>query len=367
MTKYTKHFLGLVAAAALATGSGNAMPQQGQQPAVQQSQDNQAQASQPTDTTAKVAAGQKTKIDGVILKRDANSLMVRDYKGGDYLVSLEGTTQIREKKSNPFRGAKTYNPQQLLQGMMVEVDGHGGNTGNVVADKIRFTNSDLRVATAMNTRVAPVEQDLSQTSQRVGLAEQNAQKMSGQISELSAVSNAARGGAKAAQETADAAREHADAARQVADNAQVGVHAANERITSIDDYQVKNSAVVNFKVGSTILSKEAQSELDKIADQAKDEKAFVIEVTGFASAEGSKALNQRLSQKRADEVIRYLAQNYDIPMRRFITPMGLGTTRPVGDNKTREGRMENRRVEVKVLVSRGLQGQTSAPSTGSIQ
>jgi OmpA-OmpF porin, OOP family len=380
MTKYTRHFLGLVAAAAMAAGSGYALPSaspQGQQPAVQQTQGNptlDSQARQNSESTLRLAVGQKTKIEGVIQRRDAGSLMVRDTKGGNYLITLGGNTQIREKKSNPFRGAKAYAQQQLLQGMMVEVEGRGGETGNVVADRIRFTNSDLRVAEAINTRVSPVEQDvsqtaqslsqtsqsLSQTTQRVGLAEQNAQRMSGQISELSAVSNAARGGAKAAQESADAAR-------QSADNANAGVHAANERISSIDDYRIKNSIVVNFKAGSTVLSKEAQAELDQIADLAKDERAFVIEVTGYASAEGSKALNQRLSQRRADEVIRYLAQNYDIPIRRFITPMGLGTSRPVADNGTRVGRTENRRVEIKVLVSRGLQGQGNVQITGSIQ
>ena len=112
-----------------------------------------------------------------------------------------------------------------------------------------------------------------------------------------------------------------------------------------------------------MLSKEAQAELDKIAQDAKNEKAFVIEVSGYASSEGPKTLNQRLSQRRADEVIRYLAENYDIPLRRFVTPMGLGTTHPIADNKTRTGREQNRRVEVKVLTSKGLSQSTAGASS----
>jgi outer membrane protein OmpA-like peptidoglycan-associated protein len=153
---------------------------------------------------------------------------------------------------------------------------------------------------------------------------------------------------------------------QNADKANAGVEATNTRISNIDDYQVKDTATVNFKVGSAELSKEAQAELDKIAQDAKNEKAFVIEVSGFASSEGPKGLNQRLSQRRADQVIRYLAENYDIPLRRFVTPMGLGTTHPNADNTTHKGRQENRRVEVKVATSKGLSQSTAGGSnTGS--
>ena len=94
--------------------------------------------------------------------------------------------------------------------------------------------------------------------------------------------------------------------------------------------------------------------LDEIASQAKTERAYVIEITGYASAEGAKELNKRLSQQRADAVVRYLADNHMIPLRRIITPHGYGTLNPVADNSTRDGRKENRRVEVKILVNKGM-------------
>jgi outer membrane protein OmpA-like peptidoglycan-associated protein len=80
----------------------------------------------------------------------------------------------------------------------------------------------------------------------------------------------------------------------------------------------------------------------------------VLEIGGFASADGSVEANRRLSQRRADTVIRYLVENHQIPLRRIVTPYGYGESNPVAENTSREGREQNRRVEVKVLVSRGI-------------
>jgi outer membrane protein OmpA-like peptidoglycan-associated protein len=149
---------------------------------------------------------------------------------------------------------------------------------------------------------------------------------------------------------------------QSASQANAGVKTTNERISSLDDFDVKNSTTVNFKVGSAVLSQDAKATLDRIAEEAKNEKGFVLEITGFASADGSEDFNRRLSQRRADAVIRYLAENHEIPLRRLVTPFGYGEKQPVADNTTREGRQQNRRVEVKILVNKGL--IQSAASTG---
>jgi OOP family OmpA-OmpF porin len=122
----------------------------------------------------------------------------------------------------------------------------------------------------------------------------------------------------------------------------------------LDDYNVKTTAIVHFKAGSATLSKEDQAELGKLAEQAKSERGFLIEVAGFASADGDAEYNRRLSRQRADAVIQFLAENFSIPLRRFVVPMGYGESQPVGDNTTREGRVENRRVEVRILESKGL-------------
>lgn len=319
--------IGLVLCGLMVTASAQALAQEG--------------ANADSSQVVKIPTGVKKKILGTIVRREADNFILRDMAGGDIQVMLTGNTKVEEKKSNPFRRSRNYGTTQLLRGLTVEVEGRGDAQGMLVADKVKMTDDALVTARTVETRVTPVEGRVSTTENRIGEVETNAQRISGQIEELAAVSNAARGGAKAAQETADAAV--------------AGVSETNRRIDTIvaglDDYKEKRIISVNFKAGSFKLQPEETSKLDEVASQAKVEKAYMIEVTGFASAEGKAELNRRLSQQRADAVVRYLAENHQIPLRRIITPYGYGTLNPVADNSTRDGREQNRRVEVRVLVN----------------
>jgi outer membrane protein OmpA-like peptidoglycan-associated protein len=285
-----------------------------------------------------VASGQKMKIKGVVTSRQADTFVVQDANGVSTTVALTNATSVKTE-GGFLRGGTNYGVTAILRGLNLEVEGRGDGT-NLVAEKVRFKEGDLRTARTVEANVAPVENRVGEAESRIGQVEQNSQRLSGQLDELAAVSNAARGGAKAAQETADAAIG--------------GVNATNERISALDDYQVQNNTSILFRVGSAVLVPDSKQKLDQIAQQALSAKGYVLEVSGFASADGSTEANRRLSQRRADAVIRYLVENHQIPLRRIITPYGYGEAQPVADNTSREGREQNRRVEVKVLVSRGL-------------
>ena len=304
--------------------------------------------------TLQIPVGQKMNIEGVVLERNGETLSVRSFGNATYKVFVTDSTKIKEKKSNPFRGSKKYSQLDLVPGLQVQVKGIGTSAGVLAASEVNLKNDDHIVAQAMDTRVVPVENSLHDTQVRLGETEQNAQRLSGQIQELSAITDLVKSETKAAQETADTAVAAAAGAQSTADSARAGVRLTNERIASLDDFDVKTSATVYFKAGSAVLDKEYQASLGEFAEQIQSEKGYIIEVAGFASSDGDVAANRRLSQRRADAVIQYLAENYMIPMRRFVTPMGYGESQPVGDNNTREGRSENRRVEVNLLVSRGL-------------
>ncbi len=308
-----------------------------------------ATSSQSNNSTA-IASGQKLKVKGVVTQRDADTFTVQDMTGSTINVRLTDKTSVKSK-GGFFGGGTNYGMTNILRGLNVEVEGRGDSSGQLIADKIRFNESDLRVARTVESRVDPVENRVGSAENRIDQVEQNSQKLSGQIDELAAVSNAARGGAKAAQETADAAL--------------VGVNATNERISALDDYTPQESQSVLFRRGSAVLSKDAKAQLDDVATKALNAKGYVLEVRGFASAEGGTESNRRLSQQRADNVIRYLVENHNLPLRRIITPYGYGEAQPVADNKTREGRSENRRVEVKILVNRGLLQDAPQITTGS--
>lgn len=286
---------------------------------------------QSTNQTRSAVSGQKYKIKGVVVaKDDENTFVVRDSVGVDTRVVVAPNASIKNKS---FWGGDRYPLTSVVRGLALEVEGRGDTAGNVSASKIRFEKDNLETAQSIDARVGPAED-------RLTAAEQNAERVSGQIDELMAISNAAKGGAKAAQETADAAV--------------AGVNATNRRITDLDDYVVQETATVNFRVNSAVLSPEAKASLDEVAAASATLKGYVIEVTGFASAEGGTKKNKALSERRAQAVKDYLIETHNIPLRRMSTSYGFGELQAVADNTTREGREQNRRVEVKLLVSRGI-------------
>ena len=306
--------------------------------------------SNTTATARTVASGQKLSIKGVVVRRDADTFTVRDLNGADTVVRLTDRTSVKSK-GGFLRGGTNYGSTNILRGLNLEVEGRGGSNGELVADKIRFNDTDLRTAVAVESRANPLEERATVAEGRLSEVEQNAQKLSGQLDELAAVSNAARSGAKAAQETADAAVS--------------GVNATNERISALDDYVPQDSIAVNFRTGSSVLLPDAKTKLDQIATKALNAKGYVLEVTGHADSTGNVNFNRALSQRRADAVIRYLVEQHKIPLRRIVTPYGFGATSPVAENNTRAGRAQNRRVEVKVLVSKGLTAPAPTMSTPS--
>ncbi len=278
-----------------------------------------------------IPSGQKATIKGVVVSKiDDNTFIVRDAAGVDTQVLVTPVTSIKNKA---FFGGDKFAPTAVIRGLTLEVEGTGDASGSLSATKVRFEKRNLEVAQAIDSRVTPAEARLTE-------AEENAKRVSGQIDELMAISNAARGGAKAAQDTADAAV--------------AGVNATNQRITNMDDYVVGSEATVNFRVNSAVLSPDAKQTLSEVATAAMMLKGYMIEVTGFASAEGSTQKNKTLSQRRAQAVIDYLVETHNVPLRRIDRSYGFGELQAVADNTTREGREANRRVEVKVLVNRGI-------------
>lgn len=285
-----------------------------------------------------VASGEKVKIKGVIVVRDPDSITVRDTANMDTVVVLTDTTSV---KSNGgfLRAGTNYDVTNLLRGLIVEAEGTGNASGQLVARKIRFDKQDLKTATALDSRVSPVED-------RVSTVERESKALSGQVDELAELSKLARD---------EAAKANEEAAR-----ANAGVEAANMRISNLDNFDVKSQVAVQFKVNSAVLSPEAMLNLDKLAEDATNQQGYILEIAGYTDTTGSMAKNLALSQRRADAVVQYLTGVRSIPLRRIVTPAGYGALRPVADNTTRDGRAQNRRVEVNLLVNKGITSETAS-------
>ena len=274
----------------------------------------QAANQQVSSAIRSVPSGSKMKFKGVVISRDADNFTIRDRTRQDYIVRITDDTSIKTY-GGFFKGGKKYPVTDILRGLIIEVEGRGDPQGQIVADKIRFNESDMRAAVTADTRVSPVEA--------------NQERIAGQIDELYAV---------AAEARAEAAGAH-------------------ERISALDDYDMQESTAVTFRVNSAVLSPEARQQLDDFAQKVINAKGYMIEISGHTDSTGGDAKNFRLSQQRAESVVQYLAVTHKIPLRRFITPMGYGKTEAVADNSTAAGRSQNRRVEVKMLLNRGLTQQ----------
>jgi len=264
-----------------------------------------------------VPSGSKMKFRGVVINRDADVFTIRDASRADYQVLITDNTSIKTH-GGFLRSGKKYPVTDILRGLIVEVEGRGDAQGQLVAEKIRFRESDMRAAQTTDVRVGPVEA--------------NMERVAGQMDELYAVAAEAR----------------------------AEVKAVNERVSSLDDYDVQETVSVNFRTNSAVLSPEAKASLDTLATKALAARAYMIEVAGHTDSTGSDTKNFRLSRQRADAVVQYLAVTHKIPLRRFITPMGYGKTDAVADNTTAEGRLHNRRVDVKMIVNRGLNQQPAS-------
>jgi outer membrane protein OmpA-like peptidoglycan-associated protein len=89
-------------------------------------------------------------------------------------------------------------------------------------------------------------------------------------------------------------------------------------------------------------------------------KNYVVELQGFTDSTGSKNTNLELSRKRADAVVRYLTTKHNIALHRVYVA-GYGHENSVADNKTRDGRKQNRRVDMKVFLSGDEATQNKVP------
>ena len=281
---------------------------------------NSNQTPNPAPSFRPVPSGAKMKFQGVVIDRAADTFTIRDRTRTDYQVRITDDTSV--KTTGGFlHGGKKYPVTDLLRGLIVEVEGRGDAQGELVAEKVRFRESDMRAATTSDTRVTPLEE--------------NQKKIAGQIDELYAVAQEAR--------------------QQVA--------RVDERVSALDDYDVQESTAVTFRANSAVLLHEARRQLDEFATKALASSGYMIEVSGHTDSTGSDAKNMRLSRDRAESVVEYLTVNHKIPARRFITPMGYGKSEAVADNTTASGRSQNRRVEVKILANRGLRGNSAKSST----
>jgi len=205
---------------------------------------------------------------------------------------------------------------------------------------------------ALEPKITEVSTATKENAERIDAVDRRAQQ---------GIAAAAQADTKATQAgtAAQTADTKAGQAQQTATTATQGVQQANTRITtvetriaSLDAYTASQPQAVMFKVNQAVLADEAKRTLDSIASQVSGQRSgYQLEIQGFTDSTGDETYNINLSQRRAESVLRYLVSQ-NVPLYR-ISIVGLGILSPVADNKTRAGREQNRRAEVRVLRSGG--------------
>lgn len=301
--------------------------------------------------TQEVPAGQEVKLEGVILVAETGGFQLRTHSGPTYQVQVLPSTKIVERKTNFLRQADRFPASSLVQGLNVRVEGRGDTSGSILAERVRFTRDELRIARTFAHGTEPLDRRLTETrelldSTRDELARtdtqlgERADQVEGQVDELESGFRTVR------SEIGDI--------RRSSDQALAKSLAVEQRLADLDHYVEVESQVLKFGFDSAALSDEAKEALAGMVKNLEGQSGYLIEVVGHASPEGNAAYNQRLSARRAAAVVDHLVRRHDVPLRRIVQPFGFGAERTVSDSADPEGRRLNRRVEIRVYQSQGL-------------
>jgi len=295
-----------------------------------------------------VEAGKKAKIKGTIMSRSGDLIKIRDKKDGSLVVvDLTDSTQIERTKDFRLRHAD-MDVTAMVPGLTIEAEGVGNAQGQLEANKIKFNPDEFAVEVAEEQQIL-ANKSAAKKAQKTadqGVADANAAQSS---------ANTAQSSANRAQSSANQAQSTADAAGAVGLMDADAIARVNKRVSDLDDYKIVAAAGIYFPSDGATLDAAAKADLNKLASIALPLDGYMIEVAGYASSTGSTELNQKLSSERAAAVTRYLRDQGNVPMRRMLAPAGYGSTHPAATNSDGEGRALNRRVDISVLVNKGLQ------------
>jgi OmpA-OmpF porin, OOP family len=165
--------------------------------------------------------------------------------------------------------------------------------------------------------------------------------------------------AAAADQKAQAAGQSAAQAQQSADNAVHRVDVLSNAVANLDNYRIVSESSVHFGFDKDFLTKDAKAELDKLGSTVPNTKGYIITVEGGTDSVGPADYNYALSERRANAVIQYLGEKYNVPPHKIYL-IGLGKDKPVQDNKSRDGRAANRRVDIRLMTNTAEGAQPSA-------
>ena len=268
-----------------------------------------------------VATAQSVQIKGVIAGRNGANMTLQTAENPNLVVVLTDNTDVQDVEGVFHARKKQMALSALIPGLPVQVQGSYNAQNQLVADSVKFRASDLKAAVDAQAGMRPQDEQLAKQQASI-------QKEQVQL----------------------AAQQQKIAANKAA------IAADNKRFGELGDYNILGESTVYFGNGQVNVEPQYSAQLLQLAQKAKTITAYIIQVQGYASKVGSAALNQKLSQERAANVLDFLEQQGGIPLTNVLAPGAMGTSQQVAPDTSAEGQAENRRVVVRILQNKGIAG-----------
>ena len=283
---------------------------------------------------AAASADAQAQAQGFIKARTGETLLIQTGQG-EVTALLTDDTKVVDKRGLFGLSKQQLSLTVLIPGLKVKVEGPNNDKGQIVAQKITTDGDDLEASQMVQAGLHPTAEQVRKNTE---MLEQHAAQLAGHKEKIE--TNAA----------------NIEANRQQISANMANIEAHTQRFMALTEYDVKAQETVNFAVGSAKISKADEDKLKAVAETAKGLTGYIIEIVGFADSTGDPARNTKLSGQRAQAVATFLFQQGGIPVRHIVAPGAMGEYGAAASNETKQGRAENRRVEVKVLVNKGLAG-----------
>jgi len=271
---------------------------------------------------------QNTKIEGIIKARSGDTLELQTSNSPKVVVLLTESTDVGQLQGALKARNKKMSMAALIPGLPIRVEGSYDAQNQLVANTIRFKGNDFEQAQAISAGVHETAQQAAANQKE--LEEQNAalREQQAQLTEQQ---------------------------KKLAEHKAL-IAANTARFGQLDDYYIYDEVTVYFGNGKVKLDPQYNAPLLALAQKAETVNGYVIQVKGYASSSGSAALNQKLSEDRANAVATYLQQEGHVPLSRMLAPGAMGESRQVDSGNANDSEAENRRVVVRILQNKGIAG-----------
>jgi len=275
-----------------------------------------------------MALAQSVKVEGLIKARNGETMILQTSDAPNLPVLLTDSTQVGQVQGMFKARRKEMSMAALIPGLAVKVEGTYNDQNQLVAKSVSFKGNDLEQA-------RKIDAGLHETRAQ---AEQNKAELEKHKAELQKQNVALQ-----------------QQQQQINAN-KAAIDAATARFGQLDDYYILDEVTVYFDNKKVKVDPSYRPKLIALAEKAKTINGYVIEVKGYASSSGDEALNQQLSEDRAEDVVNILIQEGHIPLTRVLAPGAMGESHQVGSDTTAEGQAQNRRVVVRVLQNKAIAG-----------